>query len=61
LPPLPSAKEAVPAAPMIAVGSRVRVPRFDIGTVLSVAGDKITIEFPENTTRTFMAEFVAPA
>lgn len=52
---------AVPAEPLIAVGSRVRVPRFDIGTVLSVAGDQVTIAFPENTTRTFMAEFVAPA
>jgi ATP-dependent DNA helicase RecQ len=50
-----------PAVPPIAVGAQVKVPRFDIGTVLSVAGDKITIEFPENTTKTFMAEFVAPA
>jgi len=38
----------------------VRVPRFHIGTVLSVAGEQVTIEFPENTTSTFMAEFVAP-
>ena len=50
-----------PPVPMIAVGSRVRVPRFDIGTVLSVAGDQVTIEFPEHMTKTFMAEFVAPA
>ena len=50
-----------PPAPQIAVGSRVRVPRYQIGTVLSVAGDQITIAFPENTTRTFMAEFVVPA
>ncbi|MDN2708872.1 ATP-dependent DNA helicase [Janthinobacterium sp. SUN118] len=50
-----------PPVPPIAVGSRVRVPRFDIGTVLSVAGDQVTIAFPEETTRTFMAEFVAPA
>ena len=47
-----------PPVPQIAVGSQVKVPKFDIGTVLSVAGDKITIEFPENTTKTFMAEFV---
>jgi ATP-dependent DNA helicase RecQ len=43
------------------VGSRVKVPKFDVGTVLSVAGDRVTIEFPENTTKTFMAEFVEPA
>jgi ATP-dependent DNA helicase RecQ len=29
--------------------------------VLSVAGDQITIEFPEHITKTFMAEFVQPA
>jgi ATP-dependent DNA helicase RecQ len=43
------------------VGSKVKVPKFDIGTVLSVAGDQITIEFPEQVTRTFMADFVQPA
>ena len=48
----------VPATPAIDVGSQVRVPKFDVGTVLSVAGERITIEFPENTTKTFMAEFV---
>jgi ATP-dependent DNA helicase RecQ len=63
---LPQATTAPPApaeppAPVITVGSRVRVPRFEIGTVLSVAGDQVTIAFSENTTRTFMAEFVAPA
>ena len=52
---------AAPPVPLITVGSRVRVPRYQIGTVLSVAGDQVTIAFPENTTRTFMAEFVAPA
>ena len=59
LPPAPA--QAPAPAPQIAVGSRVRVPRYQIGTVLSVAGDQVTIAFPENTTRTFMAEFVAPA
>ena len=59
LPPAPAPAQA--PAPQIAVGSRVRVPRYQIGTVLSVAGDQVTIAFPENTTRTFMAEFVAPA
>ena len=54
--PEPGAVQAV-----FAVGSRVRVPKFDVGTVLSVTGDQVTIEFPENTTRTFMAEFVEPA
>ncbi|HEX8605131.1 MAG TPA: helicase-related protein, partial [Pseudoduganella sp.] len=51
---------AAPQPPSFVVGSQVKVPKFDIGTVLSVAGDQITIEFPENTTKTFMAEFVQP-
>ncbi len=58
----PAAAPAARApAPALAVGSQVKVPKFDIGTVLSVAGDMITIEFPEKTTKTFMAEFVSPA
>ena len=59
LPPAPA--QAQSTSPLIAVGSRVRVPRYQVGTVLLVAGDQVTIAFPENTTRTFMAEFVAPA
>lgn len=61
VPEAPAAAPAAPPAAQIAVGSRVCVPRYQIGTVLSVAGDQVTIAFPENTTRTFMAEFVAPA
>ena len=59
LPPAPA--QAQSTSPLLAVGSRVRVPRYQVGTVLLVAGDQVTIAFPENTTRTFMAEFVAPA
>jgi ATP-dependent DNA helicase RecQ len=50
-----------PAAPRFAVGDRVRVARFDVGIVQSVAGDEITIEFPGHGSHTFMAAFVAPA
>ena len=57
-PPLPAPE---PEAEAFVVGSKVKVPKFDIGTVLSVAGDQITIEFPEHITKTFMAEFVQPA
>jgi ATP-dependent DNA helicase RecQ len=45
-------------APLFTVGSQVRVPKFDVGTVTSIEGDKITIAFPQHETRTFMAEFV---
>ncbi len=42
-------------------GNQVRVPKFDIGTVTSVAADQVTIEFPDHSTRTFLADFVSPA
>jgi ATP-dependent DNA helicase RecQ len=52
---------AEPAPPRFEVGAQVRVPKYDVGTVQGVAGDEVTIEFPDHTSRTFMADFVAPA
>jgi ATP-dependent DNA helicase RecQ len=48
-------------APPFEPGARVRVPRFDVGTVTGVAGDQVTIAFPDDSTRTFLADFVMPA
>jgi ATP-dependent DNA helicase RecQ len=53
--------EAEPAPPLFAIGARVKVPKFDVGIVQSVAGDEITIAFPDHGSHTFMADFVAPA
>lgn len=55
----PAAEPAPP--PLFEVGAQVRVPKFDVGTVQSVVGDQVTIEFPDHGSRTFMADFVAPA
>jgi ATP-dependent DNA helicase RecQ len=52
--------DAAPA-PAFDIGARVRVARFDAGTVLTVAGDQVTIAFPDNSTRTFLASYVMPA
>jgi ATP-dependent DNA helicase RecQ len=52
--------EAAPA-PLFEVGARVKVPKFDVGIVQGVVGDQVTIEFPDHSSRTFMADFVAPA
>jgi ATP-dependent DNA helicase RecQ len=49
------------AVPRFQIGARVKVPKFDVGTVQSVAGDQVTIAFPDHGTRTFLANFVAPA
>jgi ATP-dependent DNA helicase RecQ len=48
------------AAPAFEVGARVRVPRYDEGVVVAVAGDQVTIEFPDQEQRTFLAGFVEP-
>ena len=48
-------------APLFEVGAQVKVPKFDVGVVQSVVGDQVTIEFPDHSSRTFMADFVAPA
>ena len=47
--------------PPFAPGAQVRVPKFDVGTVLRVAGDQVTIAFPDQSTRTFLVDFVEPA
>lgn len=49
------------AGPRFEPGAAVKVPKFDQGTVVSVAGDQVTIAFPDNSTRVFLAEFVTPA
>jgi ATP-dependent DNA helicase RecQ len=48
------------AGPQFEPGAAVKVPKFDQGTVVGVAGDQVTIAFPDNSTRVFLAEFVTP-
>ncbi|HEY0064251.1 MAG TPA: ATP-dependent DNA helicase RecQ [Telluria sp.] len=47
-----------PTGPQFEEGARVRVPKFDEGTVVGTAGDQVTIEFPDGSRRTFLADFV---
>ncbi|RJG17787.1 RecQ family ATP-dependent DNA helicase [Massilia cavernae] len=47
-----------PAGPVFEVGGRAKVARFGEGTVQLVAGDEVTIAFPDGETRTFLAEYV---
>jgi ATP-dependent DNA helicase RecQ len=53
--------EHEPARPAHEVGARVKVHKYDEGVVVAVAGDQVTIEFPDQETRTFLAEYVEPA
>jgi len=43
------------------VGASVRVARFGEGQVSAIAGDKITVAFPDSRHRTFLREYVQPA
>ena len=53
--------EPEPAGIVFEAGAKVKVPKYDVGTVESVAGDEVTIVFPDGDTRTFIAEYVTPA
>ncbi|TFW15846.1 ATP-dependent DNA helicase RecQ [Massilia arenosa] len=58
------AEGEAPAAPAFEPGARVRVPKHAAGTVVSVAGDQVTIAFAGDDgeeTKTFLADFVTPA
>jgi ATP-dependent DNA helicase RecQ len=39
-------------------GERVKVPKYGEGTVLAVAGDQVTIDFPDGEHRAFLKDFV---
>jgi ATP-dependent DNA helicase RecQ len=39
-------------------GARVKVPKYGEGVVLSVAGEQVTIDFPDGEQRSFLKEFV---
>jgi ATP-dependent DNA helicase RecQ len=58
----PHRQTAPPAAHVpIALGQRVSVPRHGSGTVAGIAGEAITIAFPDGRRLPFMRAFVSPA
>ena len=51
-----------PSGPQFEVGGRARAPKYGEGLVVTVAGDQVTLAFPDQEEpRTFLAEFLAPA
>ncbi|HEY0843839.1 MAG TPA: ATP-dependent DNA helicase RecQ [Noviherbaspirillum sp.] len=56
---IPAQRPAKPSSP--GVGSAVRVAKYGEGRVVASADDKITIEFPDSRTKTFLREYVQPA
>jgi ATP-dependent DNA helicase RecQ len=57
----PEPEELAPPKPAFEAGARVRVHKYGEGVVVSVAGDQVTIEFPDQETRHFLAQYVEPA
>ncbi|WP_225984661.1 RecQ family ATP-dependent DNA helicase [Noviherbaspirillum aerium] len=55
-PPLHDDKDPLPD-----VGTAVRVPKYGEGRVVSSAGDKVTIVFPDRQTKTFLRDYVKAA
>jgi ATP-dependent DNA helicase RecQ len=47
--------------PQLELGQRVRVPRYGSGTITAIAGEAITVAFPDGRRRPFMRAFVSPA
>jgi ATP-dependent DNA helicase RecQ len=47
--------------PAFEVGARVKVARYGEGVVVSLAGDQVSIGFPDGETRSFVAGFVETA
>jgi ATP-dependent DNA helicase RecQ len=52
--------EMLSASDPIQVGIKVNVPKFDTGQVVSIAGEQVTVIFPDNQTRTFLKSYIAP-
>jgi ATP-dependent DNA helicase RecQ len=51
-----------PTGPQFEVGGRVKAPKYGEGVIVAVAGDQVTLEFPDQEEpRTFLAEFLEPA
>ena len=44
----------------IEIGMRVRVPKYRDGEVVALAGNQVTVVFPDDMTRTFLRSYVTP-
>lgn len=49
-----------PSGPHFEVGAHVRSVKYGEGVVLAVAGDQVTVQFPDDESRTFLADYLEP-
>src|SRR5438552_1024652 len=65
-PPAPAPARSAVVEPMTAISARfapgdmVRVPRYGEGQVQRVAGDEVTVVFPDSAVRSFVVDYVEP-
>ena len=52
--------DPAPSGPQFAPGGTVRTKKFGKGVVAQVAGDQVTVDFPDGERRTFLATFLKP-
>ncbi|WP_020654968.1 RecQ family ATP-dependent DNA helicase [Massilia niastensis] len=50
-----------PSGPRFEVGARAKAPRYGEGVVTAVAGDQVTLAFPDQDSRSFLADYLEPA
>ena len=50
-----------PAGPVFEPGAAVKVAKYGQGVVAAIAGEQVTIAFPDGQSRSFLAGFVKPA
>jgi ATP-dependent DNA helicase RecQ len=50
-----------PAGPQFEVGAKAKAPKYGEGMVVAVAGDQVTLEFADQESRTFLADYLEPA
>lgn len=56
-----AAQEELPKPAVLQPGDMVSVPKYGAGQIVSVAGEQVTIVFPDSAERQFLKEFVTPA
>jgi ATP-dependent DNA helicase RecQ len=44
----------------IQIGIKVSVPKYNEGEVVAIAGEQISVVFPNNETRTFLRSYLTP-
>jgi ATP-dependent DNA helicase RecQ len=56
----PPSIEPAKAVDPIQIGIKVSVPKYNEGQVVAIAGEQISVVFPNSETRTFLRSYLTP-